>query len=143
MNRHNTFRLTFAALMTGLGFGVVESAVAADVTGDRLNNADKEPQNWLMNHRTYDAQRYSPLNKINKDNVKSLKLAYAVAIGGTSATHAVHTVVAQEDFPQLAVRVSAYGGAKFQPQGLDVEGLGRSPRLRPRWACPWRGCGNW
>jgi hypothetical protein len=27
---------------------------AADVTADRLINADKEPQNWLMNHRTYD-----------------------------------------------------------------------------------------
>src|SRR5262249_17818542 len=28
--------------------------LAADVTPDRLVNADKEPQNWLMNHRTYD-----------------------------------------------------------------------------------------
>jgi hypothetical protein len=25
---------------------------AGDVTSDRLVNADKEPQNWLMNHRT-------------------------------------------------------------------------------------------
>jgi len=31
------------------------------------------------------AQRYSPLDKINKSNVKSLKLAYAVALAGTSA----------------------------------------------------------
>jgi glucose dehydrogenase len=42
-------------------------------------NADKEPQNWLMNHRTYDGQRFSPLSRINKDTVKNLKLAYAVA----------------------------------------------------------------
>ena len=40
-------------------------AMAAEVTSDRLINADKEPQNWLMNHRTYDAQRYSPLDRIN------------------------------------------------------------------------------
>src|SRR5215467_14265952 len=59
-------------------------AVAADITPDRLVNADKEPQNWLMNHRTYDGQRFSPLARINKDNVKSLKLAYAVALGGTT-----------------------------------------------------------
>src|SRR5258708_26687260 len=85
MNRHYAITLTFAALMTGLGFDVVGSAEAADVTADRLNNPDKEPQNWLMNHRTYDAQRYSPLDKISKSNVKSLKLAYAVAIGGTAA----------------------------------------------------------
>ena len=38
---------------------------AAEVTSDRLVNADKEPGNWLMNHRTYDAQRFSPLDKIN------------------------------------------------------------------------------
>src|SRR6202165_5040640 len=37
-----------------------------------------------MNHRSYDGQRFSPLDKINKGNVKSLKLAYAVAIGGTA-----------------------------------------------------------
>ena len=59
-------------------------ALAAEVTPERLANADKEPQNWLMNHRTYDAQRFSPLDKINKGNVKNLKLAYAVAIGGTA-----------------------------------------------------------
>src|SRR6202046_5992923 len=58
-------------------------AVAADVTPERL--ANPEPGNWLMNHRTYDAQRYSPLDRINKTNVKELKLAYAVALGGTSA----------------------------------------------------------
>ena len=46
---------------------------AADVTVDRLINADKEPQNWLMNHRTYDGQRFSPLTRINKDNAKNLK----------------------------------------------------------------------
>src|SRR6202790_3724745 len=60
-------------------------AYAADVTPDRLANPDREPGNWLMNHRTYDAQRYSPLDKINKANIKNLKLAYAVAIGGTLA----------------------------------------------------------
>jgi len=60
----------------------VSPALAADVTPDRLVNADREPQNWLMNHRTYDGQRFSPLARINKGNVKNLKLAYAVALGG-------------------------------------------------------------
>src|SRR3989475_4672303 len=55
-------------------------ASAADVTPQRLVNP--EPQNWLMNHRTYDGQRFSPLARINRDNVKGLKLAYAVPLGG-------------------------------------------------------------
>src|SRR5258706_1131420 len=57
-------------------------AFAADVTPQRLLNPDREPQNWLMNHRTYDGQRFSPLARINRDNVKGLKVAYAVPIGG-------------------------------------------------------------
>jgi alcohol dehydrogenase (cytochrome c) len=72
-------------------------ALAAEVTPERLVNADREPQNWLMNHRTYDAQRYSPLDKINKNNVKSLKLAYAVAIGGTSANENLESTPLAED----------------------------------------------
>ena len=54
-------------LLAGTAVLAISPAPAADVTPDRLANADKEPQNWLMNHRTYDAQRYSPLDKINKD----------------------------------------------------------------------------
>jgi len=72
-------------------------ALAADVTPERLINADKEPQNWLMNHRTYDAQRFSPLGRITKDNVKNLKLAYAVAIGGTSANENLQATPLAED----------------------------------------------
>jgi alcohol dehydrogenase (cytochrome c) len=56
-----------------LAFGA--GAFAAEVTRERL--ANPEPGNWLTNHRTYDSQRYSPLEQINKSNVKGLKLAYA------------------------------------------------------------------
>jgi alcohol dehydrogenase (cytochrome c) len=52
------------------------AAWAADVTRDRLINADRETGNWMMVHRTYDAHRYSPLNQINKDNVANLRLAF-------------------------------------------------------------------
>src|SRR5580704_15010679 len=72
-------------------------ALAADVTPDRLLNPDKEPQNWLMNHRTYNSQRYSPLDKINKGNVRSFKLAYAVAIGGASADENLEATPLAED----------------------------------------------
>src|SRR6266496_6543792 len=56
---------------------------AAEVTFERLRNP--EPQNWLMNHHDFSSQRFSPLETINKSNVKNLKLAFAVALGGTSA----------------------------------------------------------
>jgi len=72
---------------------------AADVTADRLINADKEPQNWLMNHRTYDGQRFSPLARIDRSNVKNLKLAYAVPLGGTAGNESVEaTPLAENGF---------------------------------------------
>jgi hypothetical protein len=37
------------------------------------------------NHRTYDGHRFSPLDKINKGNVKGLRLAYAVPLGGSGS----------------------------------------------------------
>src|SRR5580692_11310434 len=96
MHRRSTWALT-AALLTGAAFAAAWPAVAAEVTPDRLVNADKEPQNWLMNHRTYDSQRYSPLDKINTGNVKSLKLAYAVAIGGNSTNENLESTPLAED----------------------------------------------
>src|SRR5215813_14732900 len=71
--------------------------LAADVTPERLANADKEPQNWLMNHGTYDGQRYSSLARINKDNVKGLKLAYAVPLGGGAGNEWVQATPLVED----------------------------------------------
>jgi alcohol dehydrogenase (cytochrome c) len=72
-----------AALLAGTVLTALPT-LAAEVTPQRLLNPDKEPQNWLMNHRSYDGQRFSPLERINKGNVRNLKLAYAVALGGTA-----------------------------------------------------------
>ena len=85
------------AALVGAALLAAGPAYAADVTSERLVNADKEPQNWLMNHRTYDAQRYSPLDKVNKGNIKSLKLAYALAIGGTAANENLQSTPLAED----------------------------------------------
>src|SRR5258708_3544179 len=76
--------LTRAALLASGVFAAAWPALAAEVTPERLLNPDREPQNWLMNHRTYDGQRFSPLARIDKGNVKNLKLAYAVPLGGSA-----------------------------------------------------------
>jgi alcohol dehydrogenase (cytochrome c) len=76
-------------------FLVAASAMAAEVTPARL--ANPEPANWLMNHRTYDSQRYSPLDKINTGNVKNLKLAYSVAIGGNAVNENLESTPLAED----------------------------------------------
>jgi alcohol dehydrogenase (cytochrome c) len=90
-----TLALTTALLTTML----LRPAAAADVTPDRLVNADREPQNWLMNHRTYNGQRFSPLDLINKGNVKGLHLAFAVALGGGAGNeYTVATPLVEDGF---------------------------------------------
>ena len=88
--------VSFQALLLA-GTMLAWPALAADVTADRLVNADKEPQNWLMNHRTYDGQRFSPLARINRDNVKNLKLAYAVPLGGGAGDEFANATPLAED----------------------------------------------
>ncbi|HLH97785.1 MAG TPA: PQQ-binding-like beta-propeller repeat protein [Xanthobacteraceae bacterium] len=68
---------------------------AADVTYERLMNP--EPQNWLMNHHDYAAQRYSALDAINKSNIKNLKLKFAVALGGSSGNESLEATPLVED----------------------------------------------
>ncbi len=96
MTSHHAMFLRHLLLAGGVLLAVAPAS-AADVTPDRLANPDREPGNWLMNHRTYDAQRYSPLDRINKDNVKSLKLVYTVAIGGTSVNENLQATPLAED----------------------------------------------
>ena len=52
------------------------SVAPAQVDAARLVGADKEPGNWMTYGRSYSEQRFSPLNKINADNVKNLGLAW-------------------------------------------------------------------
>jgi alcohol dehydrogenase (cytochrome c) len=52
------------------------------VNKERLLNAQNEPQNWLMMNGDYGSTRYSKLTQINRDNVKDLRLVWALALGG-------------------------------------------------------------
>src|SRR5215471_16007621 len=75
-------RLAMAALAS-IGLAALPaSAMAADVTPERLLNAGNEGQNWLMVHHDYNNSRHSPLQEINASNVKDLKLKFIFSIGG-------------------------------------------------------------
>src|SRR5262252_10941855 len=70
-------------------------ACAADVTFERL--LSPEPQNWLHHHRDFGAQRHSPLTAIDKANIKNLKLAFAVPLGGKSAGESLEATPLVDD----------------------------------------------
>ena len=55
---------------------LIGSALQAQITYDRLLNAEKEPQNWLTYSGSYRSWRYSGLDQINRDNARNLKVAW-------------------------------------------------------------------
>ena len=60
------------------------------VTAEVLANPD--PADWLMINRTYDEQRFSPLNEINRTNVGKLRVAWVRGLpqGTQQSTPIVH-----------------------------------------------------
>jgi len=54
--------------------GATLAAEFKPVTAEVLLNPD--PADWLMINRTYDEQRFSPLNQINRSNVGELRMAW-------------------------------------------------------------------
>ncbi len=59
------------------------SAIAGNITHDRLVNSENEPENWINHHGNYEAHRFSGLREINRDNVGDLKVAFTYAMGST------------------------------------------------------------
>jgi quinohemoprotein ethanol dehydrogenase len=65
----------------------------AEVDATRLTQADKDTANWLTVGRTYDEQRFSPLDKINTTNVSQLGLAWSLDLDTHRGQEATPIVV--------------------------------------------------
>ena len=57
-------------------FILATGSLLAQVSFDRILQADKEPQNWLTYSGGFQSQRYSALSEINPENVKNLELQW-------------------------------------------------------------------
>lgn len=81
MRVHTRFLATFA-VVTAASALVFAAEYKMTVSQDRLVNAMNEPQNWLLMNGDYGAIRYSKLTQINRDNVKNMRMVWALALGG-------------------------------------------------------------
>src|SRR5579862_535162 len=93
MLKYAPFALLAVALLAIVAIAVPQVKDFVPVTADML--AHPNPEDWLMYSRTYDAQRYSPLKQINKQNVSKLKLAWSrgLPVGQTETIPLVHNGV--------------------------------------------------
>jgi alcohol dehydrogenase (cytochrome c) len=74
------------------------------VTEAVLENPD--PGDWLMLSRTFDEQRFSPLNEINKSNVSQLRMAWTrgLGVGTQESTPIVYNGVMYINAPGASIQ---------------------------------------
>src|SRR5262249_41501765 len=81
--RRDLMRQTVAVLFIGaIGLSAAPEAQVSrfvPVTTEMLENPS--PDDWLMYSRTYDAQRFSPLKQISRQNVGQLRVAWMHELG--------------------------------------------------------------
>jgi alcohol dehydrogenase (cytochrome c) len=80
--RARALRFALVALAVAAGSTTLPAQYSLTVNKDRLMNAQNEPQNWLLMNGDYAGLRYSRLTQINRDNVKNLRMVWAMALGG-------------------------------------------------------------
>src|SRR5262245_19394311 len=90
--------------------------------------ANPDPNDWLMLNRTFDQQRYSPLNQINKSNVGQLRMAWSrrLPAGTQESVPIVYRGIMYLFAPGAAIQaVDATNGdliweyAREYPQGVN------------------------
>lgn len=136
MNTHQAGRHA-AVLALVLSVGAQQPALAAakkplaNVDGDRIVHADREPGNWMSHGRTYDEQRFSPLTRVNDGNVGRLGVAWSYKLDidrGVEATPiVVDGVMYTTGAGSIVYALDARTGKlrwKYDPQ-VNMESLGQ------------------
>ncbi|MCH7959446.1 MAG: PQQ-binding-like beta-propeller repeat protein [Candidatus Hydrogenedentes bacterium] len=101
-----------------------------DVTDEMLHNPS--PNDWLQWGRTYDGQSFSPLKRINRDNVKNLKVAWRAPLrGGTSMPMpVVHDgVMFLHTYPDTVLALDASNGMVLWRYQYDPGSKGSSQKM--------------
>ena len=71
----------FFNVVASIALGAAVALPGAVSANDEVMALSQDPNNWVMWGRTYDGQRYSPLNQINKENVGGLQVAWTFSTG--------------------------------------------------------------
>jgi alcohol dehydrogenase (cytochrome c) len=84
--------LTSAVIYSGTGTNLPAQEIADFTRVDDAMLQNPPAEDWLMFSRTYDAQRHSPLDQVNVENVHKLQLAWSrgLPIGVTETIPLVH-----------------------------------------------------
>lgn len=110
------------ALAIGSLFAAASFLASAN---DGVAKAAADAGQWPMYGRTYDNQRFSPLNQINTGNVAKLKLAYTLQLGALRSNESTPIVVGDTLYvssswgPKTVFALDAKSGAikwRYEPE---------------------------
>ncbi len=108
-------QMSFIAGMALLGSckadGPPSHATSLSIDAQSLSTAASNTRDWLTTGRTYDEQRFSPLDKINNKNVSSLGLAWYADMDTARGQEATPIVIDGKIYVSTAwSKVKAYDG---------------------------------
>ncbi|MEM7780729.1 MAG: PQQ-dependent dehydrogenase, methanol/ethanol family [Pseudomonadota bacterium] len=96
--------------------GLSDLATGDGVTGDMLVAADSDHANWITHGRTYDEQRFSPLDAINAETVGDLGLAWFADMDTARGQEATPLVIDGKLYLTTAwSKVKAFDAATGEP----------------------------
>ena len=113
-----------------------------NVDFERIKNAKSEPANWLTYYGSYDGQRYSSLDQINKETVKKLTPAW-VFQAGMNGLHSGASTYSFEASPLVVEGVMYVSGPDGKVWAIDA--ATGEELWRYKWASPYDVslcCGN-
>ena len=119
MRRNSAIALLVCGVLAATQLG-------AEVTSERILNAEEEPGNWLTYNRTYDSRHHSPLDEINRENVGSLELKWVFQARSLnkfeSTPLVVDGVMYIVEMPNNVVAVDGVTGRRFWQYTHVLEG---------------------
>ncbi|HEX4152243.1 MAG TPA: PQQ-binding-like beta-propeller repeat protein [Steroidobacteraceae bacterium] len=74
-------------------YAAVPAGADVNITDAMMRDSGSDTNDWLLHGRTYDNQRYSPLDQITAENAKSLSLVALVQTGMTASFESTPIVV--------------------------------------------------
>ena len=108
-----------AGSMLAVAFPALIPVRAADVTPERLANPP-EPQNWLMNHRTYDGQRFSPLDKNQQGERQELEARLWRSSLGGGGTRGYNEAATRGRWFPLSLQTSGAWSTRSTPPAAPL-----------------------
>ena len=81
MKENTRLRAVTSTILGGaLATAMAVPAMAFPADQLRMENSDREPQNWLMQFQNYGSHRYTRLNQINRNTIGNMKMAFTVPL---------------------------------------------------------------